>query len=69
VVDPKNTSRICSACGQHNHQFDDLSQHEWLAVREWQCPTCGTHLDRDLNASQNILNGGLAQIRKEKGLA
>lgn len=69
MVDPKYTSRICSACGQKNHQFDGLSQHEWLAVREWQCPTCGTHLDRDINASQNILNRGLAQITPIKALA
>ncbi|GBG93566.1 hypothetical protein LFYK43_00250 [Ligilactobacillus salitolerans] len=69
MVDPKNTSRICSTCGQHNQQFVGLSQHEWLAVREWQCPTCGTHLDRDINASLNILNRGLAQIETQKTLA
>ena len=26
VVDPKNTSRICSSCGAKNHDFDNLSQ-------------------------------------------
>lgn len=69
MVDPKNTSRICNACGQKNYQFDGLSQHEWLAVREWQCPSCGTRLDRDVNASQNILNRGLAQFKTKKALA
>ena len=67
-VDPSNTSRICHHCGQKNYQFDSLNQHEWLAVREWDCPTCGTHLNRDINASQNILHRGLAQTTKEKAL-
>lgn len=59
VVDPKNTSRICSSCGQKNHEFDDLTQNEWLATREWTCPTCHQHHDRDVNAAMNILNKGL----------
>lgn len=60
VVDPKDTSRICSSCGQKNHEFDNLDQNEWLRTREWTCPNCGVHHDRDKNASINILNKGLA---------
>lgn len=60
VVDPKNTSRICSNCGKQNHTFDNLKINQWLAVREWDCPYCQTHHDRDINASKNILKRGLA---------
>ena len=59
VVSPNNTSRICSSCGQKNHEFDNLDQNEWLKTREWTCPTCHQHHDRDVNAALNILNKGL----------
>ncbi|WP_156403043.1 RNA-guided endonuclease InsQ/TnpB family protein, partial [Companilactobacillus farciminis] len=54
VVNPFKTSQICSNCG-----YDD-GKHE-LDIREWDCPSCGIHHDRDINASKNILNNGLEQ--------
>lgn len=43
------SSKICSSCG---HKCDELP----LSVREWDCPTCGTHHDRDVNAAKNLAN-------------
>lgn len=45
------SSKLCSACG---YQLSQLL----LATREWDCPNCGAHHDRDKNAAQNILAAG-----------
>jgi transposase len=45
--------KACSACG---HLLAELS----LKTRTWQCPSCGTRHDRDVNAAKNILAAGLA---------
>lgn len=49
------SSKTCSHCGYIN---DGLT----LDQREWDCPRCQVHLDRDWNASQNILRQGLNNL-------
>ena len=49
------SSKRCSSCG---HIVEKMP----LNIREWDCPNCGTHHDRDLNASKNILAAGLAVL-------
>jgi len=51
------SSKTCSGCGEINQELT-------LKDREWECPRCGIKLDRDINASQNIL----AQILRELNL-
>lgn len=50
------SSQLCSFCGWKNPKTKDLS------VREWDCPCCGVHHVRDLNAALNILQEGFQML-------
>ena len=55
LIDPRNTSKMCSHCGE-------LVQ-KTLSDRTHTCPNCGLVMDRDVNAALNILQRGLQTLR------
>ena len=55
LVDPRNTSKLCSHCGELVRKS--------LSERMHACPACGLVMDRDANAALNILQRGLRMLR------
>ncbi len=55
LVNPRNTSKTCSCCGCKKKSLK-------LSERIFQCDSCGFEIDRDLNASINILNRGIEKV-------
>ncbi|MGF7186878.1 IS605 OrfB family transposase [Desulfitispora alkaliphila] len=51
IVAPSNyaSSQLCSGCGSKSNQTKDLS------IKAYVCPECGLEIDRDYNASLNLL--------------
>lgn len=47
------SSKTCSECG---HVMESMPER----IRDWECPSCGAHHDRDHNAAKNVLAAGLA---------
>ncbi len=52
------SSKLCSICGYMNEELE-------LKDREWTCPECKTHHDRDVNASINLRKEGIRLLKED----
>ena len=49
------SSKVCSVCGCIQDKMP-------LHIREWTCPECGAHHDRDINAATNLLRQAMSEV-------
>lgn len=56
------SSKTCSVCGCIQDKMP-------LHIREWTCPECGTHHDRDINAATNLLRQAMSEVTRGESKA
>ena len=59
TINPAYTTQTCHCCGHVLKGKEKLTLND----RDWICPACGVHHDRDHNAALNILAKGIAELR------